>query len=232
MSDTGKVAVGVIAGYVRQWNPFLKKEKVLVRLDYRVISVLVEKEQLELFKHGHPQGSRVAVGFYGGEWHIGMANASGPAPDVENDNDDLLSKEMSGIDLMSLVWRPDIETIPRSHKHKSKPGDVPRIGSDTFWEDLDKYENYLKGIEREMQDNYGNILERLGLSYLDTHAHPTKNVDTGGAKAVEASQIDERLEIIIAQNMEIAANQIEILRLLRKFPSVNRSEYKPKGKFN
>jgi hypothetical protein len=232
VSDTGKVAVGVIVGYGRPFFPFLKKSKVLVRLDYRVIPVLVDQDQYRLIREGHSVGDRIAVGFYGGEWHIGISKSrqaiTPPLPDT--DDRDLLSREMEGIDLLSLIWRPEIEEARPPSEPESAA--LPVTEQDVFWEDLDKYRDYLKKVELEMQENYGTILERLGLSYLDALANKKKSEPYIEIMPKESEPPDDRLDLIIAQNREIAANQKEILRLLKKIPAFNKKERPPKGKIN
>lgn len=79
MTSAERVDVGFIVEYGRPLNPLVRKEKIIVQLQSKVIEVFMEKGQLDVFRRSHPPGSLVAVGYYGGAWHVGVARQDGPA---------------------------------------------------------------------------------------------------------------------------------------------------------
>jgi hypothetical protein len=237
---TGKVAIGEIVGYKRPLIPLGKKVKVRVRVDDDVVTVLVDYRQLRFIQDKYTAGRKVAVGFYGGEWHIG----SPPAPSneftpVRNIAEfDLLKHEMEGIDLMELVTRPstDVDTASWQRADDAVPerpveeagaiwvsGDQ-RVLVDSMLEEIGEYRDYIKHIEQTVKDSGDELLQSFGLSHLNV----IKEKQNQGIKKQRKektqepeSRYFELLDSIVAQNDEIISNQKEMILFLKKCHSFN-----------
>ncbi len=252
MSDgtTGKVAAGEIVGYKRPLIPLGKKVKVLVRVDDDVVTVLVDYRQLRFIQDKYTAGRKVAVGFYGGEWHIG----SPPAPSneftpVRNIAEfDLLKHEMEGIDLMELVTRSstDVDTASGQRADDAVP-ELPveeagaiwvssdqRVLVDSMLEEIDEYRDYIKNIEQTVKDSSDELLQSFGLSHLIV-IKEKQNQDIKKQRKDKTpksgSRYLELLNSIVAQNDEIMANQKEIILFLKKYYSFN-NEHESMAKLN
>lgn len=233
-STTGKVAVGEIIGYKKPLIPLGKNVKVLIRVNDDIITVLIDYRQLKFIYDKYTAGRKVAVGFYGGEWHIG----SPPAPSNEftpeqNIADiDLLQREMEDIDLLELVMQPAAdgqqtasdEVAPAERPVEEAGAEwVPReqrVLIDSMLEEIDEYSDYVRQIEQTVKDNSEELLRSLGLSHLNTIKKKQK-------QGIEEERMEkghkayaryiERLDVLIAQNSEIISNQKDIVSLLKRY---------------
>jgi len=68
----GKVDVGDIVGFITPFLPYSTEEFALVLNGHKIIPVRIYKGQLDYVKENYCLGKKVALGFYGGQWHIGM----------------------------------------------------------------------------------------------------------------------------------------------------------------
>ncbi len=81
MSDTlPRVAIGKVIGYKTSLNPLSHESIVVVKVDDMKVFIQVDTRQQQFIKKEYPVGSSAAVGFYGGEWHIGSKPTSESAP--------------------------------------------------------------------------------------------------------------------------------------------------------
>ena len=71
-------AIGKVVGYRTSWNPLAHESFVIINVEDRKVAVPIDMRQQKFVQKEYPVGSHVAVGFYGGEWHIGSK------PVVEN----------------------------------------------------------------------------------------------------------------------------------------------------
>jgi len=231
---TGKVAVGEIVGYKRPLIPIGKNVKVLIRVDGDIVTVPVDYRQLRFIQDKYTAGRKVAVGFYGGEWHIGSPPASSNefTPRQNIAEIDLLQREMEGIDLLELVTRPstDIEAATGqradvvSLERPVEEADAvwarsdQRILVDTMLEEIDEYRDYIKHIEQTVKDSSDELLRSIGLSHLaaikEKQSQGIKKLRKEKPRMVD-SRNQEMLDYVIAQNEKIISNQREIIRLLK-----------------
>ncbi|HTX44337.1 MAG TPA: hypothetical protein VMC61_06365 [Methanocella sp.] len=218
MSDktTGKVAVGEIVGYRKPWIPFGKKVKVLVRVDGETVTVRVDHRQLRFIEEKYAAGRRVAVGFYGGEWHIGSPPAIvfefSPRQNIAEI--DLLGREIEGIDLPELVTRPSPEA-------EAAPGRQADESPTAIPEEVDEYLDYIRQVEQTIKDGSDELLRSFGLSHLAA-IKEKQNEDIKKLRKAKprpaGSHYLALLDSIIAQNREIIFNQKAMIRLLRMYP--------------
>ncbi len=85
MSDipSSGVTIGKVIGYKTSWNPLAHESYVVVKVEDKKILVSVDPRQMNFIQKEYPVGSKVAVGFYGGAWHIGSKPIVENAPVVE-----------------------------------------------------------------------------------------------------------------------------------------------------
>jgi hypothetical protein len=69
-ADEDGVFVGTFVGF-RKINPLSTKITALFKGDERTIGIPVDYRQQAFIQKEHLVGSKVALGYYGGEWHIG-----------------------------------------------------------------------------------------------------------------------------------------------------------------
>ncbi|HTY90310.1 MAG TPA: hypothetical protein VMC84_03965 [Methanocella sp.] len=216
----GKIAVGEITGFCKKWNPFLKKTKVLVKIQGEVIPVFIDDGQADYFRKKFADRSPVAAGFYGGEWHLG-------SPPPINGEAGLLGREMEGFDLAEMVGRP----AASQEWELLKLGPWWSAGLKGLPEDVEQYHDYIRQVESNIKDNGGEILDNLGLSHLVVGAEKNKAA-TKKKSHNWASHLDNKLDTIISQNNKILANQDELLHLVGKNAAYGRTTGRTKRKFN
>jgi hypothetical protein len=68
---SGGAAIGKVIGYRTSWNPLSHESYVVVKVNGSKVFVPIDVRQQMFVQKEYPIGSRVAVGFYGGAWHIG-----------------------------------------------------------------------------------------------------------------------------------------------------------------
>jgi hypothetical protein len=248
-STTGKVAVGEIVGYKRPLIPLGKNIKVLIRVDSDIVTVLVDYRQLRFIQDKYKAGRKVAVGFYGGEWHIGSppapSNEFMPERDIAEIG--LLKHETDSIDLLELVTRPviDVEAASGQQAIPERPSeeagaiwanddDDERVLVDSMLEELDEYRECIKHIEQTVKDNSDELLQSFGLSHL-TRIKEKPNLDIKKQRNEKTHKPDSRflelLDSMIAQHDEIISNQKEIIRLLKRYHGFN-NEHESMAKLN
>jgi hypothetical protein len=64
-------AIGKVIGYSKSRNPLSYESYVIIKVNDNKIVVPIDPRQQKFVQKEYPAGSRVAVGFYGGKWHIG-----------------------------------------------------------------------------------------------------------------------------------------------------------------
>jgi len=73
IDDTAeKMAVGRVVGYNKALNPFKRQYKVRISVNNRTVTALVDDSQFKFIRKKYWTGGRLAVGYYGGKWHIGI----------------------------------------------------------------------------------------------------------------------------------------------------------------
>ncbi len=171
-SETGEnVAVGELIGYGRVLNPFSKRSKVIVKANGGTIPVLVDDRQKKYLQRARRVGDKVAVGFYGGEWHIGMPpDHSGDFAPEDNISDlDLLQYELKGLDLIELVVRPlaarDDEKIDDFEPDNPVNDDIEvlkqRAVMNLILHEISERRDYIQKVEQNIKRNNDLILESL-----------------------------------------------------------------------
>jgi hypothetical protein len=223
-TTASEVAVGEIVGFGKVWNPFRKKAKVLVRVDGTVVAVFIDRRHLDFVRKKYRAGSPVAVGFYGGEWHIGIPPVP-PGLYSAGQNIGELDTSKRGVtdfDLHESVERPETGENPRPHS-PIQAVKIEKDESDGMLDDVSTYGDYISLVEADIKRSGDEILESLGLSHLGIgHGHPpNKHAAKKGHKPVVDSE--GQLALIIAQNKEILDNQKEVLRLQREFITNDRT---------
>lgn len=229
-SETSEnVAVGEIIGYGRVYNPFSKKARVIVKANDRVIRVPVDYRQQRYIQNEHRIGDRVAVGFYGGEWHIGSSptasNDCGPEQDISDL--DLLQYELNSLDLLNLVGRPfsvpDAEPLQVDNAFEGE--EIEKLKEkaviNLLLSEIDEHRDYLKEIEQDIRKNSDLILEDLGLSHLKKYNQnkKLKQIMAGEEiKTIDKINLDQnrRLDLIIIQNNQIISMLDEVIYLLKE----------------
>jgi hypothetical protein len=63
--------IGKIIGYSKSWNPLSHESYVVIKVNNNKLVVPIDTRQQKFVQKEYPSGSQVAVGFYGGMWHIG-----------------------------------------------------------------------------------------------------------------------------------------------------------------
>ncbi len=237
---TGKVAIGEIVGYKRPLIPLRKNVKVFIKIGDEVITVLVDYRQPRFIRDKHAAGHKVAVGYYGGEWHIGSPPAASNefTPERNIADIDLLRHEIEGIDLMELITRPSIgfeaypgQALPDPMVAVTVPGEEKAL-IDSMFGEIDGYRDYIMDVEQAVRDSSDGLLESMGLSHLNEtkkkqHMDAKKQPNNGPDKL--DPRYLELLDSIIAQNNEIISNQKEIIRLLMIYSgSINVQEREAK----
>ena len=212
MSDesTGKVTVGEILGFRKALNPLRKEARVLIRADGEIITVFVDIRQLKFIRNKYSEGSKVAVGFYGGEWHIGFP----PAPSREYTSEpditefDLLQKEIGDLDIIGMVGKPEATEYVSDEQ--------------VFLDELSSYRQYVELVEQNIKDNSEEILAGMGLAHLNSlKARKTMPYEVEKDAPDKNDRAKQeylgQLRVVVAQNREIIANQNEIIHLLKKY---------------
>jgi hypothetical protein len=101
MSDIPSIgaAIGKVTGYSSSWNPLSHESYVVIKVSDENIVVPIDMRQQKFIQKEYPLGSRVAVGFYGGAWHIG----SKPV----DDNSLIFDTDVSIQDVIDSLKTPD-----------------------------------------------------------------------------------------------------------------------------
>lgn len=67
----GSVVIGKVLGYSKGWNLLSRDSSVVVKVDNKKIVANIDSRQQKFIQKEYPRGSRIAMGFYGGQWHVG-----------------------------------------------------------------------------------------------------------------------------------------------------------------
>jgi hypothetical protein len=172
-SDTSEnVAIGEIIGYGRVYNPFSKKSKVIVKANDRVIRVQIDYRQRRYIEKVHRVGDKVAVGFYGGEWHIGSPpdHSNDYSPERDISDLDLLQYELKGLDLLELAVRP-LSARYAEQLHEGEPDNAveaddvetlkQKAVANLILSEIDERRGYIHQVEHDIKKNNDLILESL-----------------------------------------------------------------------
>jgi|GEM_PF-4290320 len=65
------VVIGKVVGYSKGWNLLSRESSVVVKVENKKIVASIDSRQQKFIQKEYPRGSRIAMGFYGGQWHIG-----------------------------------------------------------------------------------------------------------------------------------------------------------------
>ena len=172
-SDTSEnVAIGEIVGYGRVFNPFSKKTRVIVKAKDRIIRIPVDYRQKKYIENEHQIGDKVAVGFYGGEWHIGSPpdHSNDYSPEQDISDLDLLQYELKGLDLLELAVRPlaarYVEQSQEGEPDNAIEGDnietlKQQAVANLILSEIDERRDYIYKVERDIKKNNDLILESL-----------------------------------------------------------------------
>jgi len=71
-----QLAVGEIVGYKIGLNVLSARINVCVKVDGKIIKIPVDYRQKEFIRKENPKGSKVTIGYFDGEWHIGSKPAT------------------------------------------------------------------------------------------------------------------------------------------------------------
>ena len=245
IDDTAeKMAVGRVVGYNKALNPFKRQYKVRISVNNRTVTALVDDSQFKFIRKKYWTGGRLAVGYYGGKWHIGIPQEvseekhmipeekhmipeekrmddDNNTVDLDDDNNtvDLLEKELIETNIKELIGPLDksIDSV------SGVPSKVITL-EDNLLQDIDKFSGYLKWVEQYTRENADDILDRIQLSHLN--ADSVQKLRLSDIAAVDNKKNHrapedyiEVLDYIIAQNDEIILSQNEVIRLLTKISS-------------
>jgi hypothetical protein len=181
-SETSEnVAVGEIIGYGRVFNPFNKKSRVIVKANERIIRVPVDYRQIKYIENEHRIGDKVAVGFYGGEWHIGSPPAAlnDYGPDQDISELDLLQYEMDSLDLLELIGRPFNATgeVPQQDSKASEGEKIDELRQkavmNLLLSEIDEHRDYIQQVEQGIRKSGDVSPEGMG-QLSDSEAVPAK----------------------------------------------------------
>jgi hypothetical protein len=229
------VAVGEIIGYGRVFNPFSKKSRVIVKANDRTIRVPVDYRQKKYIQNEHQIGDKVAVGFYGGEWHIGSPPAVfddyGPGQDISEL--DLLQHEMDSLDLLELIGRPFNATgeVPTQDSTASEGEEIGELRQkavmNLLLSEIDEHRDYIRQVEQDIRKSGDVSPEGMG-QLSDSEAVPAmpSQVDiqeyAGDGEDIEAlrqkavinlllSEIDDHRDYLKEIEQDIKKNSDSIL---------------------
>jgi hypothetical protein len=217
-----KMAVGRVIGYNKVLNPFKRQYKVRISVNDRTVTVLVDESNLNFVRKKYWTGGRLAVGFYGGKWHIGVPPEIPliEATQINSETVDLLENELGEMNIKELIGPPDksIDSV------SGVPSKVISM-EDSLLQDIDKFSGYLKWVEQYTRENADDILDRIQLSHLSENS--SEKLRLSEIAAVENKKKNDRnsddyievLDYIITQNDEIILGQNEIKEILDKMAS-------------
>jgi hypothetical protein len=200
---TGSVAVGEIVGILKPWNPLSKRAKVLIQADGEVITTFVDLRHIDYVRKKYSNKSRVAVGYYGGEWHLGVPDT----PPGRVDEIEVIASDMESIGLSEILGEPIIESdgLPT----------VVDDGHEAVIDDIIEHREYIRQVESDTKEHGDELLAQLGLSHLRSKPEPKAPVRSV-AKAPAGAEDGEKLDRLIDLNGEILVNQKEMLWLLKE----------------
>ncbi len=135
-----QLAVGEIIGYSSRLNFFSARINVLVKVDGEVKKIPIDYRQKKFIQSESPEGSKVAIGFFDGEWHIG----SRPAAHEQ------YLREMD-VQVMELLEKANGHEVETS-------GEAEEVAQ------LDPA--FIKSVEQEFKGEASVMLRRMGLAHL------------------------------------------------------------------
>ncbi len=214
---SGSVAVGEIVGILKPWNPLSKRAKVLIKADGEVITTFVDMRHLDYVRKKYSNKSRVAVGYYGGEWHLGVPEDHPQR--VDDIDDTAIDAEMPG--------RPELIGEP-VEESDGLPTAVDE-GQEAVIDDIIEHRDYILQVEEDTKKHGDDLLAQLGLSHLRSKPGPIAP-PVGAAKGQEKAENGDKLDRLIDLNGEILVNQKEMLSLLKE--QIRLYAGRAKDKFN
>jgi hypothetical protein len=135
-----RLAVGEVIGYSSRPNFLSARINVLVKVDGEIVKIPIDYRQKKFIQSESPEGSKVAIGFFDGEWHIGSKPVS---------NEQYL-REMD-VQVMELL-------------EKAREGAHMESVDAEYAGDLDPV--YIKSVELEFKGEASVLLRRMGLAHL------------------------------------------------------------------
>jgi hypothetical protein len=118
-----KMAVGRIIGYNKVLNPFKRQYKVRISVNDRTVIAVVDDNHLAFIRKKYWTGGRLAVGYYGGKWHIGV-----PKDMTDEKPADINPPEVKPDEVKPTDTKPQ-EVKPKDAKTKEvKPEEVKPSG--------------------------------------------------------------------------------------------------------
>lgn len=143
-----QLAVGEIVGYSSRLNFFSATINVLVKVDGEVIKVPIDYRQKKFIQSESPEGSKVAIGFFDGQWHIG----SRPAAKEQY----LRDMDVKVMELLDKANRPF---------YAGESATASTAASEA--EEVFQFDPiYIKNVEMEFKGEASVLLRRMGLAHL------------------------------------------------------------------
>lgn len=133
-----RLAVGEVVGYAGRLNFLSVRINVIVKVDGKVIKVPIDYRQKKFIQSESPEGSKVAIEFFDGKWHI----ESKPASDEQY----LREMDVHVMELLEKVNSP------------MAAGEAEEVAV------LDPV--FIKNVELEFKGEAGVMLRRMGLAHL------------------------------------------------------------------
>jgi hypothetical protein len=146
--NSEQLGVGEIVGYSSRLNFFSARINVLVKVDGEVIKVPIDYRQKKFIQCESPEGSKVAIGFFDGEWHIG----SKPATNEQF----LRAMDVQVMDLLEKANKP--VSAGESRASAMAAAEAEEVS------EIDPV--YIKSVELEFKGEASVLLRRMGLSHL------------------------------------------------------------------
>ncbi len=200
---TGSVAIGEIVGILKPWNPLSKKAKVLIKADGEIITTFVDLKHIDYVRKKFSNKSRVAVGYYGGEWHLGVPDAIPQRVDeiavVVSDAERLGLPELAGEQVIESDGLPT----------------VVDDGQEAMIDDILVHRDYIQQVEQDIKEHGDDLLAGLGLSHLRSKPEP-RAPPRSAARGPARPENGDKLDRLIDLNGEILVNQREMLWLLKE----------------
>lgn len=215
---TGSVAVGEIVGILKPWNPLSKRAKVLIKAEGEVITTFIDLRHLDYVRKKFSNKSHVAVGYYGGEWHMGVPDVSPERVDeieIVGDGENFGLPELAGEPILESDGLPTVEDD----------------GNEAVIDDILVHREYIHQVEMDVKEHGDELLADLGLSHLRKRPErkvPAKDIAKGPAHAMNGDKLDRLIEM----NGEILVCQKETISLVKKQIDLFENTLRSKDKFN
>ncbi|HEY3422192.1 MAG TPA: hypothetical protein VGK13_03460 [Methanocellaceae archaeon] len=146
--NSEQLAVGEIVGYSSRLNFFSATINVLVKVDGEVIKVPIDYRQKKFIQCESPEGSKVAIGFFEGQWHIGSKPAASERylRDMDVQVMELLEKANGPF------YAGECATASTAASEAEEVSQLDPV--------------FIKNVEMEFKGEASVILRRMGLAHL------------------------------------------------------------------